>query len=96
MKFVVKGAYYFSEGYNRVLVPHYTGEFGLVDCTQYRTKKDILSDYDKEYFKKVKEDYVEVDDVKYYYTEYDCFNPDDFDLLSDLSELFHYEDSFNF
>lgn len=85
-RLVIAGALYFDG--EDILIPHYTGEFHIVDCDQYSTKKEILKNYDKAYFNQVKDYYIEHDGVKYYSAEYSCFCPsDEWELLSDLSNL---------
>lgn len=92
---VIKGAYYKSG--DEILVPHYTGEFWMVDCDRYQTKKEILENYDKSFFEENKDNYVTVDGEKYYYAEYSPYSVDDeWELLSDLSELEHIENDYGF
>lgn len=95
MRLVIRGAYY-KVG-DEILIPHFTGEYNMVDCTRYLSKKEILEIYDKSWLKEHKDNYVIVDNVKYYYAEYDTYCIDnDWELLSDLSELEHLETNFNF
>lgn len=92
---VIRGAYYRSG--NEILVPHFTGEYYIVDCDRFLTKKNLLETYGKQYFNENKDNYVTVDGVKYYYAEYSTYNITEYwELLSDLSELSHTEESFDF
>ena len=92
---VVKGAYYFDG--DSVLVPHRTGEYIIVDCDQFLPKKEIKGRYSKEYWQENKNNFVEIEGEKYYYAEWGPFNiSDEWKLLSDLSELAHFEEKFNF
>ena len=92
---VIKGAIY--QVGDEILVPHFTGEYIMVDCTRYMKKSDLLDIYDKSFFKDNKENFVIVDGEKYYYAEYSPFNVgDDWLLLSDLSEIEHMEENFDF
>ena len=94
-KLVIKGAYYKSG--DTILMPHYTGEYGMVDCARYYTEEEMKITYNEQFIQDNKNDYVDVDNVRYYYAEYSPFNvDDDWELLSDLSDLRHTEDSFNF
>ena len=94
-KLVIKGAIY-QDG-DTILMPHFTGEYGMVDCTRYYTKEEMEETYGETFIKDNKDNYVDVDDVRYYYAEYGpCTVDDDWDLVSDLSDLEHTEDSFNF
>ena len=94
-KLIIKGAYY-KVG-NTILIPHFTGEFICVDCTEYVTLEELKEDYDKKYIKNNKEDYIIVGETIYYYAEYSpCNVNNDWELLSDLSELEHIEEEYNF
>ena len=85
-KLIIAGAKYFNG--ESILIPHYTGKFWMVDCDEYATREDILSRYDKKYFKENKDNYIEHDGVNYYYAEYSPFTvTEDWELLSDLSDL---------
>ena len=92
---VIKGAYY--QAGNEILVPHFTGQYITVDCTRYILKKEWKENYSKTFRDENKNNFVEVEGVKYYYAEYSPMNiNDDWNLLSDLSELEHIEEEFNF
>ena len=94
-KFVIKGAYY--QNGDTILVPHFTGEYNIVDCTRYYTKEEMEETYGETFIKDNKDNYVDVDDVRYYYAEYSPYTvDDDWVLLSDLGDLEHTENSFNF
>nr|DAM45049.1 MAG TPA: hypothetical protein [Caudoviricetes sp.] len=86
MKTVIKGAVYKRE--NDLVIPHYTGEFWMVDCDNYVTMEELEQDYDEDYIKEVEDNYIEYDEVKYYYAEYSPEHVEDsWELLSDISEL---------
>lgn len=95
-KLVIKGAIYQLD--DMLVRPHYTGEFMLVDCTEYKTKKDIKAEYDKNTAKEFLEDgfYIVVDGVKYYETEYSAYGTERIELLSDLSSLSFYDEETEF
>jgi hypothetical protein len=94
---VISGAYYYDKEMNAILIPHFTGEYAMVDCDIYLTKKDILEQYEKHFWIDNKKNFVEYEGVKYYYAEYSPVSVDeDWILLSDLSELRHEEENFNF
>ena len=42
-KLVIKGAQYFlsDPAGDAILIPHYTGEFWIVDCDEYLTEQEI-------------------------------------------------------
>lgn len=92
---VIKGAYYLSG--DNVLIPHFTGEYIMVDCDRFMQKKEWKETYSKQFRDENKDNFVEVDGTKYYYAEYSPMNIDeDWILLSDLSEIKHIEEDFNF
>ena len=93
---VIKGAYYHDSQSDQILVPHFTGEFQMVDCTRYITKEELKDSYNKEYIKNNKDNFVEYDGKKYFYAEYSPVSTGGWDLLSDLSDLSHTENNFNF
>lgn len=94
-RLVVRGAYYYNPDDDAIYIPHYTGEYYAVDCDRYLTKKDLSSRYDKKWFKEHKEEYEVYNDIKYYYAEYAPICPDNFELLSDLSDLCHQEEKYD-
>lgn len=65
MKTVIAGAVYKRE--NDLVIPHYTGEFWMVDCDNYVTMEELEQDYDEDYIKEVEDNYIEYEGVKYYY-----------------------------
>lgn len=86
MKTVIKGAVYKRE--NDLVIPHQTGEFSIVDCDNYVTMEELKADYDEDYIKEVEDNYIEYEGVKYYYAEWSPEHvTDDWELLSDISEL---------
>ena len=93
-KLVIKGAYYFNQ--DCIIMPHYTGEFFIVDCDEYITEEEIKERYDNNFIEEHKNNYIEYQDIKYYYAEYNTFNTADFELLSDLSKLEYLEEEYIF
>jgi hypothetical protein len=88
---VIKGAYYFVDG-DKVLIPHYTGDYHIVDCDRYLTLEELKGQYNDDFIESVLDTYIVVDDVKYYFAEYSPYNVDEnWELLSDLSELYFEE-----
>lgn len=45
VRIVIKGAKYFTG--DRILIPHMTGEFFIVDCDEYVTLEELKEDYDE-------------------------------------------------
>jgi hypothetical protein len=96
-KTIIKGAIY-TDG-DELLRPHYSGDFHTVDCTEYKTAKEIRENYSEESFKKfVNEDafYLTYNEEKYYQCEYSPFHTENFELLSDISELEFYDNETSF
>ncbi len=87
-KLVIKGALY--QNGDMLVIPHFTGEFSIVDCDRYLQKSEIKSDYSKEFYKEATgkyANYIEHEGIKYYACEFDCYTTNNFELLSDLSGL---------
>ena len=84
---IIKGAIYKSG--NTILQSHFTGQFFMVDCTEFKTKKQIKEEYSKEIQKEfLNNSHLICEGVKYYECQSSPWNcTDDFELLSDLSEL---------
>ena len=92
---IIAGAFYFKN--NTVLRAHYAGEFMLVDCTEYKTKKQIKKEYSESIAKEfLSEEPIIYDGVKYFQCEYGPWGTENMDLLSDLSELRHIEENYEF
>jgi hypothetical protein len=88
---VITGALY-RVNEDTLVKPHFTGDFGAVDCTRYLTKKELEGRYDESFIRQNKNNFIEEDGIKYYYAEYSPFYvSEDWELLSDLSELNHIE-----
>ncbi len=96
MKLVIKGAYYYDKDSDTILIPHYTGEYAIVDCDGFMTMEDLKDIYDESYVDKVKDTSIEYDGTKYYDAEYNPRDVGDWELLSDLSKLEHQEESYDF
>ena len=96
MKTVIKGAYYYDRNLDKILIPHFTGEFCIVDCTQYIKRDELKERYDEAFVNEVEDDFVEFEGEKYYYAEYSPQNVEDWELLSDISDLEHIEEEFDF
>lgn len=95
MKTIIKGAIY-KDG-DELLRPHFTGEFWMVDCTEYKTKENILEDYDADFANKCLENtMLTYDDVTYYECEYSPHHTENFELLSDITAIEFYDDETDF
>ena len=71
-----------------LLKAHYSGFFFMVDCTEYKTKKQIKQDYDKENAKEfLNGNYITNEGVKYYECQYGPHHTNDLELLNDVSNL---------
>jgi hypothetical protein len=96
VRLVIKGAYYYDDKSDTILMPHFTGEFHTVDCTQYVLKKELKKTHSSLFIKEHKDYKITFDGKDYYYSEYSPWCIDNWELLSDLSDLQHEENSFNF
>jgi len=96
MRLVIKGAVYFDREGQTVLIPHFTGEFSIVDCTEYITKEELQSKYGSAFIEENADNTIEVEGSTYYFAESSPCAVGDWDLLSDLSELEHTEEEYNF
>ncbi len=97
MKTIIKGAIY--KNGDELLRPHYSGDFRTVDCTEYKTKEQIKSEYSKEWAKEHTDEdafYLTCDGVKYYECEFSPFDTENFELLSDISKIEFYDDETEF
>jgi len=94
---VIAGAYYYDRKNNMILIPHYTGEFQMVDCSRWMTIENLKESYQEDYIESVKNLFVEYEGVKYYEAEYYPYSTsNEWELLSDLSNLIHIEESYDF
>ena len=97
MKLVIAGAYYYDRNNEVILIPHYTGEYYVVDCYRYMKMEELKERYDENYIKDVLDDTIEFDGELFYNAEYSPQNVNDsWELLSDLSSLNHIEEYFSF
>lgn len=96
MKLVIKGAYYYDRDSETILIPHFTGEFSIVDCSTYEKIDSLKCKYDKNYINEVKENSINFENENYYSTEFSPYHIGDWELLSDLSQLEHLEENFDF
>lgn len=91
---VIKGAWYFNG--NELVIPHFTGEFFIVDCDCYLSKIELKEIYDDDFVTVAMESPIEYKSTTYYPAEYNAVYTENFDLLSDLSNLAHNEEEYNF
>jgi len=97
MKTVIKGAFYYDRDSETLLVPHFTGEYAMVDCDSFNKMEELEGRYDQSYIDTVKDSPIEFEGENYYSSEWGPFNvSDDWELLSDISELSFQEENFDF
>lgn len=83
---IIKNGIYFDG--DMLLRAHFSGYFFMVDCTEYKTKKQIKSEYDKEQAKEcLKGTYLINEGIKYYECQFGPQTTDKMDLLNDISNL---------
>lgn len=96
MKLTIKGAYYYNREEETVLMPHFTGEFSIVDCTQFEKMNYLKDNYAENWIQENKDYFIEFEGEKYYYAEFAPHSVGDWELLSDLSDLEHIEENYDF
>ena len=86
---VIRGAYYYNEENDIIVVPHFTGDFAIVDCDIYERLKELKEEYSEDYVEQVIEDeqYITLNGKRYYYAEWSPMSTDGLILLSDISKL---------
>jgi hypothetical protein len=95
-KIVIKGAYYYDRESDTILIPHFTGEFCVVDCERYERLEALTERFEDAYIAKVKDYPTEFRGNNYYNGEPSPVNIGDWELLSDLSNLEYFENDFDF
>lgn len=93
---IIKGAIY-TNG-DMLLRPHYSGDFSIVDCDEYKTVKEIKANYSKKHANSFIKDgnYLTYEGVKYYECEYSPICTDDMELLSDISNVEYFDEETEF
>lgn len=90
MKLIIKGAIY-TDG-DILLRPHFTGEFYMVDCTEYKTESQMREEYEEKHVREFMENVcLEYKGRQYYECEYSPSDTKAMDLLSDLGELEYFD-----
>lgn len=94
---VIKGAYYFDRVNGTILVPHFTGDFWIVDCDLYVKMERLQEMYDDGYIDDARNYSIEFEGKKYYPAGHSAYSVDkNWELLSDLSKLEHFEEDYDF
>lgn len=96
MKLVIKGAYYYDRESETILIPHFTGEFCIVDCSTFEKMDSLKDRYDDAYIDDVKDSPTDFEGEQYYSTEYSPQTVGEWELLSDLGNLEHLEEDYDF
>lgn len=96
IKSIVKWAIY-TDG-DCLLRPHYSWDFSMVDCTEYKTKKQIKSYwYSPDIVKRFLDGVcLEYEGEKYYECEFSPYHTENMELLSNLPEFEYYDDNTEF
>ncbi len=84
---MIKWAEYISKD-NIIYIPHYSWDFNWCDCDRYLIMSELKKIYDNRYFKYNKDNYIEYDNQKYYYSEYEAVLTKDLELISNISDLY--------
>jgi hypothetical protein len=95
-KLIIKGAIY-TDG-DTLLRPHYSGEYYIVDCTEYKTEETIRYEYREELANEFIEESLplEYEGIKYYECEYSPYHTENMELLSDISDIEFYDEETSF
>lgn len=95
MKTIIKGAIY-KDGDELVRV-HFTGEFWMVDATEFKTKDAIQEEYHTEFADTcLQNTMLTYEGIGYFECESSPHHTENFELLSDISELEFYDYETNF
>ena len=96
MKTIIKGAIY-TNG-DCLLRPHFSGNFSIVDCTQYLPKAEIKSNYSKEFYLDCIKNNLKLtyEGKDFYECEYSPYCTDNFELLSEISEIDFFDEETEF
>lgn len=93
MKLIIKWALYWDG--ESILRPHFTGDYSMVDCTEYLTQKQFKDRLYPDDFHKDKP-FITYNWVKYYEGEVSPCHTEKLELLSDLSSLEFYDETKEF
>jgi len=97
MKTIIKGAIYEINNGATLLRPHYSGNFNIVSCIEYKLRKQVKEEYNQIRAKELLSGfYLTYDGNKYYQCEYSPRCTDDVFLLSDISKMEFYDDETEF
>jgi uncharacterized protein YwgA len=97
MKTIIKGAIYEINNGETLLRPHYSGNFSVVDCTEYKQKKQIKEDYNAYHANRFLSGfYLTYEGNKYYECEYSPRCTDDMYLLSDIDKINYWDEETEF
>lgn len=96
-KLVINGAYYYSEQFGCVVMVCRTGEFWVVDCNRFFLKENYIEKFGEEQFIENEDDFIMYDHEQYFSDNGSIpLNTEDFELLSDLTDLRHNETEYGF
>ena len=98
MQLIIKGAVYFDEKNDMIVVPHFTGEYHIVDCDTYEQIHVLEEKYDSKYIDRITSNdlFCGYKGNIYYSTQSSPCSVLDWELLSDLSELVYFEEDTEF
>lgn len=94
-KLIIKGAIY-TDG-EILFRPRLSGEYYVVDCTEYKTEELIRAEYSEETANKfINGNHLHYNDETYYECEYSPIHTQYMELLSDISTLAFYDEETSF
>ena len=84
---MIKWAEYISKD-NILYIPHYSWDFWACDCDRYLLLDQLKDIYSDDFIRDNEYNYIEYNDILYYYAEYEPVVTKDFELISDIFDLY--------
>lgn len=96
MKTIIKGAIYTDA--DTLLRPHFSGNFYIVDCTEYKKEEVILSEYSEstanEFINESR--CLTYEGTRYFECQYSPCDTKDMELLSEINSLEYFDNETEF
>lgn len=88
----ITGAVYYDGQRNSIFIPSFSGEFSIIEVTEYIPFEELERKYTEDFVQDNKYNYIIYKGSKYYYAETAVINDnEDIILLSDISELYFFD-----
>lgn len=93
----IAGAIYYDGQRNSIIIPSFSGDFLIIEVTEYIPFKNWKCRYKEDFIYNNKNNYIVYNGSKYYYAEsVNIYNNEDIELLSDISELRFFDEKREF